>query len=204
MSGKGFLMAMMEPVATFEEEFQDWYDNEHVPERMAIPGFETGQRFVCLAGFPKYAAFYDLSSLDVLRSPEYSRVVGAGLSPLTLRVRAKTVGRYRFTGTQIYPGAANLGASGAPVRLLMLRFSNAQVSDEARMLAGLRENFEGRTGVSQLRLFRGVAEEGGGHIAIVEYHLNACSLDIDPVPFGALIKQLDCINTYTPYWRNHF
>ena len=111
MSGKGFLMAMMEPVATFEEEFQDWYDNEHVPERMAIPGFETGQRFVCLAGFPKYAAFYDLSSLDVLRSPEYSRVVGAGLSPLTLRVRAKTVGRYRFTGTQIYPGAANLGAS---------------------------------------------------------------------------------------------
>ena len=36
MNPKGLLVAMMEPPAGFEEEFQDWYDTEHGPERMAL------------------------------------------------------------------------------------------------------------------------------------------------------------------------
>ena len=51
--GKGFLMVSMEPTPAYDEEFNDWYDMEHIPERTAIPGFESGRRYVCLNGWPR-------------------------------------------------------------------------------------------------------------------------------------------------------
>ena len=42
MPNKGFLLVLMQPPPAFEEEFNAWYDAEHIPERCATPGFETG------------------------------------------------------------------------------------------------------------------------------------------------------------------
>jgi hypothetical protein len=36
---KGILIAAMDFSACREDEFHDWYDLEHVPERLRIPGF---------------------------------------------------------------------------------------------------------------------------------------------------------------------
>ena len=33
---QGLLLATMEPMPGFEEEFNDWYDTEHVPERVGV------------------------------------------------------------------------------------------------------------------------------------------------------------------------
>jgi len=198
---KGLLLAMMEPPAGFEEEFQDWYDTEHVPERMAIKGFETGRRFVCYSGFPKYVALYDLTSLDtVSNNPEYSKATGNGVSAWTHRLRTKVLGRFRFTGTQIYPGKANMGDNSPVIRLLLLRFREAKHSEEKQMLAGLLKNFKGRAGVSQIRLFRG-EEFPGDYIATVEFDSNAADVVVDSTAFGKLGRKLDLINAYAPYWR---
>lgn len=43
---KGFLLVTMEPPPAIEEEFNDWYDTEHVPERAFIRGFESAHRYV--------------------------------------------------------------------------------------------------------------------------------------------------------------
>jgi hypothetical protein len=198
---KGLLLAMMEPPATFEEEFQEWYDTEHVPERMALPEFETGRRFVCQSGFPRYVAMYDLSSLEAaMRNPEYSKATGAGVSPWTHRLRTKVLGRFRFTGDQMYPGEAKMGGAGPVIRLMLLRFRELPKSGEEKLLAGLRENFDKHRGLAQLRLFRGV-ETPGDYIASVEFRTNADHAEVDPAPFGPLSKHLDLINTYAPYWR---
>ncbi len=61
MANKGFLLVLMQPPPAFEDEFNAWYDTEHIPERVAVPGFETGIRFVCIDGAPKYLAVYDLA-----------------------------------------------------------------------------------------------------------------------------------------------
>lgn len=201
MNQKGLLLAMMEPPAGFEEEFQDWYDTEHVPERMAVKGFETGRRFECLSGFPRYVALYDLSNLEeVSRDPEYSRATGAGVSAWTHRLRTKILGRYRFTGDQIYPGNAKMGDSGPVIRLLLLRFREVARKDEEAILAALRQNLDARRGMAQLRLFRGV-ETPGDYIATAEFRTNADNVEIDPAPFGPLARHLDLINTYAPIWR---
>ena len=42
----GLMMAMMQPPPTMEEEFQDWYDTEHFPERENCAGFDTAARYI--------------------------------------------------------------------------------------------------------------------------------------------------------------
>jgi hypothetical protein len=56
-----------------EEEFNAWYDNEHLPERLSIPGFRSARRWVadCKPGEGKYLATYELDSPAVLSSREY-------------------------------------------------------------------------------------------------------------------------------------
>jgi hypothetical protein len=70
---RGLLLTLTEPPAAMEEEFNAWYEQEHLPERPAIPGFRSARRWVAdvRPGEGKYLATYELDSPDVLRSREY-------------------------------------------------------------------------------------------------------------------------------------
>jgi hypothetical protein len=194
---KGLLLAMMEPTAGIEQEFQDWYDHEHVPEREAVPGFETARRFVCLDGWPRYLALYDLDRVDVLKGEAYRSLIDRPAHP----TRDKVLGRYRYSGRQVFPGAARLGDNGAGTRLVLLRFGAAPQSVETAILQGLRREFESRPGVCQTRLFHGMSKSGSDYVATVECHAITCEKHVDPAVFGAAAKHLDIENVYTPYWR---
>lgn len=54
-----------------EEGFNRWYDHEHVPERVAIPGVWWAARYVFASGPHRYGAFYALEDRSVLDTPEY-------------------------------------------------------------------------------------------------------------------------------------
>ena len=43
---KGILIASMNMANAAEDEFHDWYDTEHLPERVACPGFLRCQRLL--------------------------------------------------------------------------------------------------------------------------------------------------------------
>ena len=78
----GLLLFMTDIDAAHEAEFHRWYEEEHLTERMAIPGFITARRFQAIEGGPKYLALYDLETPDVLQSAAYRHIVGAGKSDL--------------------------------------------------------------------------------------------------------------------------
>ena len=54
-----------------KEEFDDWHAHEHMPERLAIPGFLRGSRWVSMDGRNSYFVFYELASLEVLTAGPY-------------------------------------------------------------------------------------------------------------------------------------
>jgi hypothetical protein len=65
--GQGILLVytdLIEP--KYEEEFNAWYNTEHLPELLAIPGVLDAARYVAKKGVPKYLAAYELASVDVL------------------------------------------------------------------------------------------------------------------------------------------
>ena len=73
MTRRGLLLTMTEPPAAMEEEFNAWYDSEHMAERLAIPGFRSARRWTAdtRPGDGKYLATYELDSPQVLLSAEY-------------------------------------------------------------------------------------------------------------------------------------
>jgi hypothetical protein len=101
---KGLLFASFDYAPAQEDEFNDWYDLEHVPERMRVPGFLNAQRWVGEEN-PKIAvATYDLETHAVMNSPAYQAIGGANGSVWTKRVTAIAKRILRFEGIQIVPG----------------------------------------------------------------------------------------------------
>lgn len=88
---KGLLLMMTDIDPANEADFNRWYEEEHLAERMAIPGFINARRFTALEGGPKYLALYDLESPEVLQSAPYRNVVGAGKSAWTTRLEPQFI-----------------------------------------------------------------------------------------------------------------
>jgi hypothetical protein len=61
-----------------EEQFNRWYNDKHLPEVMACPGFRSAARYECTHGEPRYIAVYELDNEDALRTPEMQQVRGWG------------------------------------------------------------------------------------------------------------------------------
>lgn len=100
----GLLFASMNYASAHEDEFHDWYDLEHVPERLGVPGFLNAERWLGDEDPKISVATYDLVSPDVLRSPPYAAVGGANSSVWTKRVTGMCQPIMRYEGEQLVPG----------------------------------------------------------------------------------------------------
>jgi len=113
----GLLVAGFDFSPVAEDEFNDWYDTEHIPERQRVKGFINCERWIG-AENPKISiATYDLASPAVLKSPEYRAIAGANLSPWSKRVTGKCRRICRFEAEQTLPGDLPAPAAGAPAML---------------------------------------------------------------------------------------
>lgn len=51
--------------------YQRWHNNEHIPERLSIPGFMRGRRYRSVREDSRFLMYYDTTSLEVLTSAPY-------------------------------------------------------------------------------------------------------------------------------------
>jgi hypothetical protein len=54
-----------------EAEFEEWFQHEHLAERISVPGFLLGRRYEAVSGRPRYFNFYLTQSASVLKSAAY-------------------------------------------------------------------------------------------------------------------------------------
>jgi hypothetical protein len=54
-----------------EAEFEEWFQHEHLAERIAVPGFLLGRRYEAVSGGLRYFNFYLTQSASVLKSAAY-------------------------------------------------------------------------------------------------------------------------------------
>jgi hypothetical protein len=111
---KGLLFMAFDFSAAHEDEFHDWYDREHVPERLGVPGFINAERWIDEQNPKIHVAAYDLETAGVLATPAYRAVGGDNQSVWTRRVTAMCRRIMRFEGEQLVPGerTAPGGAGG--------------------------------------------------------------------------------------------
>ncbi len=94
-----------------QEEFNAWYNTEHIPTLLRVPEFVTARRFVAeerqmparagkIKTTPQYVALYDLESEAAIRNESFGKAIN---TPWTVRIRSVASRRFRFLGRRIYP-----------------------------------------------------------------------------------------------------
>lgn len=125
---RGLLIAAFNFANAHTDEFHDWYDLEHVPEREALSGFGACERWIDAETPEQAIATYDLDGIDVLRGAAYKAIAYENLTVWSKRVTSMCDRILRFEGSQTLPGddAAPAGAGG-----LLLNAMNVAPEGEA-------------------------------------------------------------------------
>jgi hypothetical protein len=69
--GKAVLGVWNEVDPAIEEDFNNWYLHEHIPERTSVPGMVRGRRYRAAEGVPRYMALYEATTMEVLTTGPY-------------------------------------------------------------------------------------------------------------------------------------
>jgi hypothetical protein len=99
-------------------EFYDWHINEHMPERVGIPGFRRGRRLIAADPdtSPEFFTLYEADTIEVLKGADYAN----RLNDPTPATRAVT-GRFRDTARALARVIESRGP-GLGAAVLTIRF----------------------------------------------------------------------------------
>jgi hypothetical protein len=71
LAGKGAVAIWHDIAPEGRDEFYAWHGQEHMPERVAIPGFLRGRRYVAANADLEFFNLYEAENPDVLKGPDY-------------------------------------------------------------------------------------------------------------------------------------
>ena len=94
------LVTYMDIPDAMEDEYNDWYTNEHVAERVDLAGFWSAFRYVAIDAQPKYFAWYETRDLNALTDPTYKAIL-ADQSDWSKRVMGEFQNFGRMCGERI-------------------------------------------------------------------------------------------------------
>jgi len=150
--GPGAMLLGFDVAAEAIEEHDDWHTHEHLPERLAIPGFRRGSRWVALQGGPRYMVLYEVERLETLASAAYLERLNRP-TPWT----SKMMPHYRGMRRGLCTVAASAGTGLGPFAVLA-RFGVAPGAEE-RLHDWLRreivEALPMRPGLGSVHLLQG-------------------------------------------------
>ena len=69
MLGKAAVAMWWDIAPDMKAEFEDWHTHEHMPERLAIPGFLRGMRWISGHPFQRLQVGLQPASLGITRDP---------------------------------------------------------------------------------------------------------------------------------------
>ena len=71
MLGRAAVAMWWDIAPEMKAEFEDWHSHEHMPERLRIPGFLRGTRWIALSGEPSYFILYEAARLATVTGGAY-------------------------------------------------------------------------------------------------------------------------------------
>lgn len=115
-AGKGILISSMEVLPDEEADFNEWFDREHLAERVAIPGFLEARRYVSTGAPTRYLQIYNTTEFDVLDSVPY-RAALANQTAWSNHHISRFIAPTRVVGRLVHSAGVARGAAVALVRL---------------------------------------------------------------------------------------
>jgi hypothetical protein len=112
--GAGAVLVWNDVVPEGRRDFYEWHDKEHIPERLGIPGFRRGRRYIRPDHSPEWFTMYEAADLSVVTSPEYLARLNAP-TPATQH----TLKYFRNTSRAVCRVACSMGSSSGGHMLTM-------------------------------------------------------------------------------------
>ena len=161
--GNTILLVMMDVEEGHEAEFDRWYNEEHLPERMEIPGYVSARRFKLEEGngVLKYLCIWEMEDASPLQSEKYKNRSG--------RARAGFARRPTST-SRSEPGACTSRSTRWKAPSRTVRFlpqacghqTKSAIGEEGDMNTQSRANVKG-AGITCMALALSVACAAGAH-----------------------------------------
>lgn len=99
------------------DDFLEWHSREHIPERVAVPGFGSGQRWFGETASPAYLTIYETAGADVLTSAPYLARLNDP-TPWTRRAVAAFRNTSRAAGALVWQSSCAHGGNILTARVL--------------------------------------------------------------------------------------
>ena len=71
LAGLGAVAIWHDLLPAAKDDFYEWHNREHMPERIGIPGFRRGRRYVAISGAPEFFNLYEADSPETLAGQDY-------------------------------------------------------------------------------------------------------------------------------------
>lgn len=130
-----------------EVEYNRWHTQEHMPERIGVPGFERARRYADwnLAKY-RYYTLYEGATLDVFQSPAYRARLNAP-TPWSNRMQPNFLNFARSACATLASVGVGVGGAIATVRLNFTDGDSAALGGVSRKIADQIMQLHGICGV---------------------------------------------------------
>ena len=108
--GNGILAVWTDCAAEGEADFNEWYNREHLPERVGVPGFLKGVRYRAVEADRGYFTWYRTADVGVLASKPYRDRLN---DPTAWTQRVMGVFRNTIRSAMTVEGEAGEASTGA-------------------------------------------------------------------------------------------
>ncbi|MFI4987109.1 MAG: hypothetical protein ACHQF3_06695 [Alphaproteobacteria bacterium] len=71
LAGAGVIAIWNDIADEGRQNFYQWHDREHIPERVGIEGFLRGRRYIAVSGTPEFLTLYEVRDRAVLSGKSY-------------------------------------------------------------------------------------------------------------------------------------
>lgn len=155
--GKAAMLLSFDIVQEAIPEHDDWHTHEHLPERLSIPGFLRGTRWVALQGQPRYFVIYEVEQLATLTSSAYLERLN-NPSPWTSKMMLHYRGMTR--GFCSVAGSFGLGLGHAGLLIRFKPIAEAASALRSWLLGEILPALPSRPGIGSVHLFEGAVTPG--------------------------------------------
>lgn len=71
LAGLGVVAIWHDLAPAAKDDFHEWHNREHMPERLGNAGFRRGRRYIALEGKPQFMVLYETNAPEIIAGPEY-------------------------------------------------------------------------------------------------------------------------------------
>ena len=150
--GQAAMVLSFDVVPEAITEHDDLHTHEHLPERLSIPGFIRGSRWVALQGQPRYLVVYEVAELATLASEAYLQRLN-NPTPWTSKIMPSYRGMSR--GFCAVTGSFGFGLGHVALLLRFRPQATAELRLRAWLVSELLPQLPGRAGIGSVHLFEG-------------------------------------------------